>query len=70
MKTSRALVTVVLTTLTAVMAIACATGTQSPAEAPARAAATATAVMAGPDGAEMGVVTLTEGPHGSWCRRT
>ncbi len=64
MKTSRALVAVVLAALTAVMAIACTTDTQSPAEVPTRVAATATAVMAGPDGAEMGIVTLTEGPHG------
>ena len=64
MQMTRALVAFFLAALTAVMAVACATGAQPSAEAPTRAAATATAVMAGPDGAEIGVVTLTEGPHG------
>ena len=64
MNTSRALAAVGLVALATAMAVACNTGTQSSSEVPSRAAATATAVMAGPDGAAMGVVTLTEGPHG------
>ena len=58
MKTSHTLAAAIFVTLMAVTMAACTS------ETPSSVGATATAAMAGPDGADMGTVTLTQGPNG------